>query len=86
MVARLHNLSAIVIRLSRSTVGTPGVYYAILKRLAWQNLNVVDVVSTYTEFTIIVANEQVDQAFAALRRYLWPEPAQRVRPRARQQA
>jgi hypothetical protein len=46
--------------------------YAILKRLAWQNLNVVDVVSTATEFTIVVSNEQVDQAFSALRRYFWP--------------
>ncbi len=75
LVARLHDLSAIVIRLARSTVDTPGVYYAILKRLAWQNLNVVDVVSTYTEFTIVVANDSVDLAFSALRRYFWPGPS-----------
>jgi hypothetical protein len=72
LVSRVHNLSAIVIRLAPSTVRTPGVYYAILKRLAWLNLNVVDVVSTFTEFTIVLANEEVDQAFSALRRYLWP--------------
>jgi aspartokinase len=72
LVAKVHDLSALVIRLSPGTVQTPGVYYAILKRLAWQNLNVVDVVSTSTEFTIVVANDEVDKAFAALRRYLWP--------------
>jgi hypothetical protein len=72
LVSRVRNLSAIVIRLAPSTVKTPGVYYAILKRLAWLNLNVVDVVSTFTEFTIVLANEEVDQAFSALRRYLWP--------------
>lgn len=72
LVAKVRGLSALVIRLAASSVQTPGVYYSILKRLAWQNLNVVDVVSTSTEFTIVVANDQVDQAFAALRRYLWP--------------
>jgi len=72
LVSKVRNLSALVIRLAPSTVQTPGVYYAILKRLAWQDLNVVDVVSTSTEFTIVVSNEVVDQAFSALRRYFWP--------------
>lgn len=72
LVSRLRNLSAIVIRLAPSSVQTPGVYYAILKRLAWQDLNVVDVVSTRTEFTIVVSNDDVDRAFSALRRYFWP--------------
>jgi hypothetical protein len=72
LVSKVRHLSAIVIRLAPSTVQTPGVYYAILKRLAWQNLNVVDVVSTATEFTIVVSNDEVDLAFSALRRYFWP--------------
>jgi hypothetical protein len=72
LVAKVRGLSAIVIRLSTASVQTPGVYYAILKQLAWQDLNVVDVVSTNTEFTIVVGGDQVDRAFAALRRYLWP--------------
>jgi len=72
VVSKVRNLSAIVIRLAPGAVQTPGVYYAILKRLAWQDLNVVDVVSTCNEFTIVVANDQVDKAFSALRRYFWP--------------
>jgi hypothetical protein len=72
LVSKVRNLSAIVIRLAPAAVQTPGVYYAILKRLAWQNLNVVDVVSTCNEFTIVVSNDQVDLAFSALRRYFWP--------------
>lgn len=71
-VARLHNLAAIVIRLAPSTVRRPGVYYGILKRLAWRNLNVIDVVSTYTEFTIVVEHAQVDRAFSALRETIAP--------------
>ena len=66
----MRNLSAVIIRLAPSTVQTPGVYYAILKCLAWQNINVVDVVSTATEFTIFVGSDDLDRTFAALRRLL----------------
>lgn len=71
-IARLHNLAAIVIRLAPATVRRPGVYYGILKQLAWRNLNVIDVVSTYTEFTIVVEHAQVDRAFSALRETVAP--------------
>ena len=64
VLARLGNLSAIIIRLSPRTVHIPGVYYAILKQLAWGNVNVIDVVSTTTEFTILIEKPQVDRAFS----------------------
>jgi aspartokinase len=68
LLAMVHGLSALVIRLAAEVVRTPGVYYGILKELAWQGVNVVDVVSTNTEFTIVVENPQVEMAFAILRR------------------
>ena len=71
-IARLRRLAAIVIRLAPSTVRSPGVYYTILKQLAWRAINVVDVVSTYTEFTIVVDHGDVDRAFAALRETVAP--------------
>lgn len=66
-VAVLRDLSAVVLRLAPAVVRTPGTYYRILKQLAWDDINVIDVVSTYTEFTIVVEDHQVDRAFAALR-------------------
>ena len=68
LIATVRHLSALVIRLGANVVRTPGVYYGILKELAWQEVNVVDVVSTSTEFTILVENTQVEVAFATLRR------------------
>lgn len=70
LIARLDDLSAIVIKLPVETVSTPGVHYSILKQLAWQNINVVEVVSTYTELTVILDNDQVDRAFSVLHAYL----------------
>jgi hypothetical protein len=69
-VSRLSGLASITIRLSTQTVHTPGVYYSILKQLVFYNINVVEVVSTYTEFTIILLKEQVDLSFSILMKYM----------------
>jgi hypothetical protein len=45
----------------------PGVYSFILKALAWEGLNVVEVVSTLNEFTIILDDKAIDAAFASSR-------------------
>jgi aspartokinase len=64
------NLSSITIRLPDENVITPGVYYFILKALAWENINIIDVVSTYSEFTLILDNKEIDKAFSVLKKYL----------------
>ena len=71
LIARLDNLSAVTIRLPVKVVKIPGVHYAILKQLAWHDINVVEVVSTYTELSIVLANADVDRAFAVLKSFLW---------------
>jgi hypothetical protein len=65
-ISSLEDLSAISIRLSPLTVHQPGVHYSILKLLAWHNINVIEVVSTFTEFTIILKRENVDLSFSIL--------------------
>ncbi|MFW6131288.1 MAG: aspartate kinase [Candidatus Aminicenantaceae bacterium] len=67
---RKSNLSAMTIRLSAQSVNTPGVHYSILKQLAWNNINIIEVVSTYTEFTIILHKSQIDISFSVLMKYL----------------
>ncbi|MFI5168149.1 MAG: hypothetical protein ACHQQS_16200 [Thermoanaerobaculales bacterium] len=72
LVSRLDDLSAIVIPLPPKSVQTPGVHYTLLKQLALAALNVVEVVSTYGELTIVLAKDDVDRAFSILKRFLWP--------------
>jgi len=71
-VSRLPGLAAVGIRYTPKVVGMPGVYYAILKQLLWAGINVVEVVSTYTELTLILEKRHVDRAFTVLKRFLWP--------------
>lgn len=68
LVAKFHNLSSITIRLPKEVVYIPGVYYQVLKRLAWENINVIEVLSTYTELTIIFEEKDVEKAFSALKK------------------
>lgn len=67
LIAEINSLSSITIRLPIEVVYIPGVYYRILKMLAWENINVVEVLSTYTELTIIIEDKNIDKAFSILR-------------------
>lgn len=67
LVSNINNLSSITIRLPEEVVYIPGIYYCILKMLAWENINIIEVLSTYTELTIILENKDVDRAFTSLK-------------------
>ncbi len=67
IIFKLDGLSSITINLSEKTVLTPGVYYSILKILAWEGINIIEVVSTFSEFIIILEEKEVTRAFAILK-------------------
>lgn len=60
------NLSAVSLMLPETNRQLYGIYYYILKDLAWQGINVVELISTSNEFTIIVADKDLDQTFSIL--------------------
>lgn len=66
VVDKFTNLSSITIKLPRENCRYPGVYYYIFKKLAWDNINVIDVISTTSEFTIIVEDCNIHKAFSIL--------------------
>lgn len=67
LLKEINNLSAITLRLPETVVYTPAVYYQILKMLAWQNINIIEVSSTLTELTLIMEEKYTDKAFSILR-------------------
>jgi len=71
MLSSFNDLAAITMRLAEQSVLTPGVYHSVLNRLAWQSINVIEVVSTYLEFIVIIQDNQVEQAFTALKQTIW---------------
>ncbi len=67
VLSKLENLSAISLKLPKENIFIHGLYYSILKLLAWEQINLIDIVSTNTEFTVIVENQYVDRAFSILK-------------------
>lgn len=68
IIAEFDNLAAVTIRLHPANVETPGVYYYILKSLLLENINVIEIVSTYLECTILVAENDAEETFAAVKK------------------
>jgi hypothetical protein len=69
-VSHLTDLSAIVVKLPEEAVSLPGIHYPILRQLAWKGISVLEILSTYTELTIVLERAQVERAFATLLEFL----------------
>ncbi len=67
-IIRKDDLSAITLRLPESSLNVPGLYYPILKALAFEGISFVEVMSIRTELSIIFEDADVDRAFSALKR------------------
>lgn len=72
IVSEFRQLSSITIRLPNEVTDTPGIFYFFLKSLAWEGINVMEVVSTNLELTLILADAEVNRAFAILKSLFSP--------------
>jgi hypothetical protein len=66
-ISQFDNLSSITIQLPPGTTLIPGAYYFLLKALAWEGINIIEVVSTFNEFTIVLEDKYIDKAFSILK-------------------
>ncbi len=66
LLARVENLTALTLRLNPDTRRTPGVYHAVLKKLAWEKVSVVNLMCTYTELTLLLDPCQTTGAYSVL--------------------
>ncbi len=69
-LSKYNDISSITLRLPEWAIKTPAVHYQILKLLAWNSVNVLETISTYTEFTILINQKDVDIAFSLLKSHL----------------
>lgn len=67
LLHKFDNLASITIKLPKDNVSTPGVYYFIFQRLAWEGIIISEVVSTSYEFTVLVSDQDVDVAFKVIK-------------------
>lgn len=65
-IARTVDLSSITVKLPAENTICPGVYYYIFKELAWDNINIAEVISTTNEFTVVISDKDIHRAFTIL--------------------
>jgi hypothetical protein len=65
-LAGKEKLSSVTIRLPESNTEVSGIYYFLLKQLAWMSINICEVISTSNEVTLVVSEKDVHRAFAVM--------------------
>lgn len=66
LISELGNLSAITMKLPPINTEISGVYYYLLKKIAWEGINLAEVISTTNEFTVVVDTKIVSHTFTVL--------------------
>lgn len=66
LISKTGTMSSITVKLPYENSIYPGVYYYIFKELAWDNININEVISTTNEFTVIVDDADIHRAFSIL--------------------
>lgn len=66
LINHVANLASITIKLPKENLEQSGIYYFILKQLAWADITVQEVISTTNEMTIVVKEQNVNQTFGIL--------------------
>ncbi len=61
-------LSSATVKLKATNVRAYGLYYYIFKMIAWYGINIVEVISTSNEFSVVVSQKDINDAFSVLMR------------------
>ncbi len=72
IAAKITNLSSITIRLPETSIHTPGIFYFFIKSLAWEGINIIEIVSAHLELTLVFDEKDVNKAFSVLQSLFSP--------------
>jgi len=66
LICKASNLASITLRLPEGNLEQSGIYYFIMKQVAWADIPVQEVISTTHEMTLVVHESRINQTFAIL--------------------
>jgi len=66
ILSRKKDLVAINIVFSHEYFSTPGVIFSVVRLLAWNDINIVELLSAHSELTVIVSKEDAAKAYSVL--------------------
>ncbi|MBD3303655.1 hypothetical protein GF343_00780 [Candidatus Woesearchaeota archaeon] len=66
----IKNLSSLTVNIPEEFVETIGFFYLITRAMVWENINIIDLVSTFTEITFLVKEKDTSRAFDTLKKLI----------------
>jgi aspartokinase len=60
------NLISLTLTYSKDFFSTPGVIFNVVRNIAWENINIYEIVSTNTELTVIIHKKDAVRGYEAL--------------------
>jgi aspartokinase len=66
----IKNLSSITINIPEEFIETLGFFFLITRAMVWENINIIDIVSTFTEITLILKETDTSRAFDTLKQLI----------------
>jgi len=63
----IENLSLLTVRIPDDALETPGYFYTLTKAFAWENINIIEIVSTLTEMTYALHDKDVPRAYKVVK-------------------
>ena len=67
---RYSDLVALTIVFHGDFLRTPGILYLAVRKLAWENINIIEIVSTMNVLTFVITREDSHRAYEALEAFL----------------
>jgi len=64
------NLISLTMTFSKDFLYTPGVIFNIIRNIAWENINIFEIVSTNTELTVIIHKNDAIKGYKALEKLI----------------
>ena len=71
VLLEMKGLSQISISFGKEMFETPGFMVYVLKELSWNGINVIEVISTYTELSVVVESKELTKAYGILEKLLF---------------
>ncbi len=63
-------LVSLTLVFSGDFLNTPGIVFQVIRRLAWENINLYEIVSTMTELTVVIKKEDSIKGYEVLQKYM----------------
>lgn len=68
--SEVEDIASVTINIPVEAIQTIGLFYIATRALNWENINIIEIVSTFTELTFIIKEEDAPRAFATLKQLI----------------